>query len=279
MTKSSPPAMHLLSDEEIEALDVDNLPELGSIEFNDPNDMPAEMREQLFLSMVEQTDDPTYMLALADLYLLELDRPQDAKLWLDKMLALDYLPAYITQAQMYMYGKYFDQDLDKAAQLFEQLIERYTQDDNIEQHSEQLAFCYLSLAQLYQAQEDIPQMLSQYFNALQLSSQEAASTMAHMFDPDITDDPACKAELSLLHCALLTLSNEFLLQQSEQTEDSELKQLLLSHYQMAAHELEQSDNACQLTSAQQEKINELIEAWNRGEPQVLMDAIVSYING
>lgn len=279
MTKPPVPTMRMMSDEEVEALDIDNLPIQDSIQFDDFNDISAEFREQLLIQLIEQNNDPEVMLALTDLYILELDQPQKAKVWLDKMLALDYTPAYLTQAQMYMYGKYFERDLNKATELFEQQIERYIQQDSIEENVEHLIFCYLSLAQISQMEEDIAQMFGHYFNALQLSSQEAASSLARIFSPEATDDPVYKPQVCLLHCALLSLNSEFLHQQYQETEDPQLKQMLALNHQAMLQELEEIIDTCGLTAEQRQQINLWIEAWNQGEPEVLMDAMVNYING
>ncbi len=81
-----------------------------------------------------------------------------------------------------------------------------------------MIFCYLSLAQLSQIEEDIPQMFSShYFNSLQLNSQEAASSLARIFSPDATDDPVYKPQVASFMRAVIA-KREFLHQQYQETE-------------------------------------------------------------
>ncbi len=44
-------------------------------------------------------------------------------------------------------------------------------------------------------------------------------------------------------------------------------------------ELEETIDACGLTSEQRQQVKQWIEMWNQGEPEVLLNALVSYING
>ena len=279
MTKESLIAARILSDQEVESYDLDNLPVQGSIEVDNLHELPAELREPVLISMAEQSGDPAYMLALTDLYLIEKDQPELAKPWLDKMLAQDYLPAYATQAQMYMFGKYFQQDLDKAIELFEQLAGRYIAADDYSQYSTQLAFCYLSLAQIYQAQQNAAMMMMYYFNALQLNDSETADHLANMFNPDIDPEPAGKAVLALLHCTFLTLAADFVHQLCDSVEDLQQRNIMLLNYVAKKGEALDRITECGLTDGQRQQIEELVKAWHDGEHQALIEAALAYVNG
>ncbi|WP_159566141.1 hypothetical protein [Budvicia diplopodorum] len=227
----------------------------------------AELREPVLINMAEQSGDPVYMLALTDMYLIETDRPELAKPWLDKMLEQDYLPAYATQAQMYMFGKYFEQDLDKAIELFDQLAERYIAADDYPQYGTPLAFCYLSLAQIYQARQNAAMMMMHYFNALQLSDAATADRLANMFNPQTDPDPAGNAALTVLHCVFLTLAVDFIHQQCDSVEDHPQRHIMLRN------------SAVGLTEQQSQQVEALVNAWHDGEHQQLIEAALEYVNG
>lgn len=279
MTKESLIAARILSDQEVESYDLDNLPVECSIEVDNLHELPAELREPVLINMAEQSGDPAYMLALTDLYLIEKDQPELAKPWLDKMLALDYLPAYATQAQMYMFGKYFQQDLAKAIELFEQLVERYIAAADYPQYRSQLAFCYLSLAQIYQAQQNVAMMMMHYFNALQLNDCETADRLANMFNPDIDPEPAGKAALSVLYCAFLTLSADFTYQLCDSVENLQQRNIMQLNDVAQKGDTLQKIAECKLTAQQNQQVEILVTAWHDGEHQALIEAVWQYVNG
>ncbi|MFV0549770.1 MAG: hypothetical protein ACK5M5_13780 [Limnobaculum xujianqingii] len=237
-----------------------------------------ETKEQYLMDMSEQTDDPAYMLALADFYLTEQRQPQELWYWLNKLLVRDYLPAYLVQAQLYLSGNTVEQDLNKAAEIFGQLVERYSQSENIETNLHQLAFCHLSLARIFHTQHHTAPMLMHYFYALQFDSVEAAEDLAAMFSRDMEKNPQQTGYLAILQCVFLTLSAIFLQQQSDDSNDEQQQQILLQHYAERKSQIQENISRYQLTSAQRDEIRQRVKLWNEGEHQYLMEEVVSYIN-
>ncbi len=279
MTTESQIAARILSDQEVEAYDLDSLPVQASIDLNNLYDLPPELREPVLISMAEQSGDLACMLALTDLYLIEKDQPELAKPWLDKMLAQDYLPAYASEAQMYMFGKYYQQDLDKAITLFERLAERYIAAEDYQQYAAPLAFCYLSLAQIYQAQQNIAMMMMHYFNALQLSDSETADHLANIFHPEIDVDPASKSLLVVLHCVFLTLAADFIHQRCDAVDDDQQRNIMLLNYVAKKGETLETIASYELTAKQSQQADALVKAWHDGDHQLLIEAVMAYVNG
>ncbi|MBK5143758.1 hypothetical protein I2494_08515 [Budviciaceae bacterium BWR-B9] len=237
-----------------------------------------EKKELHLINLAEQTDDPAYMLALTDFYLTEQYQPQQLWYWLDRLLAKDYLPAYLVQAQLYLSGNTVEQDLDKAAGLFEQLVERYSQSENIETSLHQLAFSHLSLARISHTRHHTAPMLMHYFYALQFDSVDAAEDLATMFTPNMAENPQQMEYLAILQCVFLTLSAVFLQQQSDDSDDEQQQQRLLQHYAEKKNQILENITRYQLTSSQRDEIRQRVRLWNEGEHQHLMEDVVSYIN-
>ncbi|MCD1125676.1 hypothetical protein LPW36_06600 [Jinshanibacter sp. LJY008] len=238
----------------------------------------SEIKEQYLTDLAEQTDDPTYMLALTDFYLTEQHQPQKLWYWLNKLLAKDYLPASLVQAQLYLSGNTVQQDLDKAAEIFRQLVERYGQREDIEDNLHQLAFCHLSLARISHTQHHTALMLMHYFYALQFDSVEAAEDLAAMFSPDRAENSQMTGYLAIRQCVFLTLSAVFLQQQSDNSNDEQQQQRLLQYYAKRKNQILENITRYQLTSSQRDDIRQRVNQWNKGEHQYLMEEVVSYIN-
>lgn len=238
----------------------------------------SEIKEQHLIKMAEQTDEPACMLALTDFYLTEQPQPQQLWYWLNKLLARDYLPAYLVQAQLYLSGNTVEQDLNKAAEIFEQLVERYSQSENIETNLHQLAFCHLSLARISHSRRHTAPMLMHYFYALQFDSVEAAEDLADMLSPDRAKNSQQTEYLVMLQCVFLTLSAVFLQQQSDDSNDEQQQQTLLQHYVERKNQIQENIHRYQLTPSQRDDIRQRVRLWNEGEHQYLMEEVVSYIN-
>ncbi|AWH88895.1 hypothetical protein [Limnobaculum parvum] len=247
-------------------------------ELSEKSELSLEEKEHHLIRMAELTDDPAYMLALIDIYLTEQWQPQQLWHWLNKLLARDYLPAYLVLAQLYLSGNTVELDLDKAAEIFGQLIERYSQGENTEANHHQLAFCHLSLARISHTQHHTAPMLMHYFYALQFDSVEAAEDLAAIFSLDMAKNSQQTDSLVILQCVFLTLSAVFLQQQSDDNNDEQQQQILLHRYAERKGQIQENITRYQLTASQRDDIRQRVRLWNEGEHQALMEDVVSYIN-